>query len=255
MLRITPLVLTFNEAANIGRCLERLAWAPRVVVLDSGSTDETEAIARRFPNVDWHVREFDDHASQWNHGLGLARTPWVLTLDADYVLPADFAASVPDAAGNDGTVDAAFASFRYCIFGRPLRGSLYPPRAVFVRPDRCHYRQDGHTQVLEVAGRSIQLPVVIDHDDRKSIGRWLTSQVAYARLEARKLRKQPANTLSFPDRVRTTILLAPVGAFLHAWIGKGTIFNGWAGCYYALQRAAAELILSLTLLDERLRGR
>ena len=41
---ITPLILTYNEAANIGRCLTGLSWAQRVVVVDSGSEDSTAAI-------------------------------------------------------------------------------------------------------------------------------------------------------------------------------------------------------------------
>src|SRR6185295_8313022 len=87
---ITPVVLTFDEAPNIGRCLSRLSWASRVVVLDSGSTDGTADIARSHPNVDLHVRAFDDHVSQWNHGVSLVKTPWVLSLDADYIVPEAF---------------------------------------------------------------------------------------------------------------------------------------------------------------------
>ena len=57
--QITPLILTFNEAPNIGRLLERLDWARRVVVVDSFSDDQTEAIARRCPSVDFVRRCFD----------------------------------------------------------------------------------------------------------------------------------------------------------------------------------------------------
>ena len=48
---ITPVILTYNESANIGRSLERLTWAREVVIVDSGSTDDTLAIAGRFPNA------------------------------------------------------------------------------------------------------------------------------------------------------------------------------------------------------------
>ena len=58
---ITPLVLTFNEAPNIGRTLDRLAWAKEIVVLDSFSTDDTEAICRKIPSVRFIQRKFDDH--------------------------------------------------------------------------------------------------------------------------------------------------------------------------------------------------
>ena len=85
---ITPAVLTFNEASNIGRMLERLAWAKDVVVVDSGSSDETVAIAKRFPNVRVFVRPFDTHWNQWTFAqkeTGI-RTEWMMRLDADYIL-------------------------------------------------------------------------------------------------------------------------------------------------------------------------
>ena len=74
--QITPLVLTFNEEANIGRTLARLTWAPRVVVVDSHSTDRTLEIVRGFPNVEVVQRAFDTFASQWNFGLKSVRTAW-----------------------------------------------------------------------------------------------------------------------------------------------------------------------------------
>ena len=57
--QITPIVLTYNEAPNIRRTLDSLRWAERVVVVDSGSKDGTEEIAKSFSNVVWYVRNFD----------------------------------------------------------------------------------------------------------------------------------------------------------------------------------------------------
>ncbi len=84
---VTPLILTFNEGPNLRACLTHVRWARRVIVLDSASDDDTEAIARSFPQVDFRVRPFDSHTAQWNFGLSLVDTQWVLTLDADLWLP------------------------------------------------------------------------------------------------------------------------------------------------------------------------
>src|SRR6187399_856012 len=90
--RITPLILTFDEAPNIGRMLASLGWARRVVVLDSGSTDGTQALVAGFPNAVLFARAFDNQAGQW--GFGLAQTAidteWVLALDADYGVTPEF---------------------------------------------------------------------------------------------------------------------------------------------------------------------
>ena len=82
---ITPVVLTFNEAANIGRTLQSVAWAQRVVVVDSGSRDDTRAIAETFANVSWYERTFDNHVAQWRFALEMTGidTDFLLALDAD----------------------------------------------------------------------------------------------------------------------------------------------------------------------------
>lgn len=247
----TPLVLTWNEAPNIARCLERLSWAERVVVLDSGSSDETAALVRSFPNAELHERKFDEHTVQWNHGADLVRTPWVLALDADYILPESFSAELRGlAAGED--VDAFFASFRYCIAGRPLRGCLYPPRAVLFRKDRCRYIQDGHTQLLDIPGRSLALTTLIDHDDRKPLSRWFLSQDRYAKLEAEKLLSADAAPLRAQDRLRRTMVLAPLATLVWCLLVKGLLLDGRAGWFYTWQRVTAEVMLALRLLEARL---
>src|ERR1043166_9347772 len=160
---ITPLVLTYNEAPNIARTLSRLTWAARIVVVDSFSTDETCEIIHRFPQSEIVQRKFDDHTAQWNFGLTQIRKDWVLTLDADYVLSDGLVAELDGWTPADG-VNAYFASFKYCVHGRRLRASLYPPRPVLFRPDKCGYVADGHTQKLRIDGASGTVSSFIDPD-------------------------------------------------------------------------------------------
>jgi glycosyltransferase involved in cell wall biosynthesis len=248
---ITILILTYNEAPNLMRCLDRLRWANQVLLLDSGSTDETVMLAGRHPGMRVMSRTFATHAQQWNFGLDQMMTPWVLALDADYILPENFLNELQSLQPNDDVV-ALFAQFRYCIFGRPLRCTLYPPRAVLFRKDRCRYIQDGHTQQLEINGRVSTLNSVIDHDDRKSLSHWLWSQDRYARLEAAKLLETPAAQMRLQDRLRQKIVLAPALVFFYTLFGKGLILDGWPGWYYVFQRTLAEIILSLRLLETKL---
>jgi glycosyltransferase involved in cell wall biosynthesis len=252
MIPITALILTFNEEANIARTLSRLDWLHEVVVLDSCSTDATCEIASRYPKVRVVRHPFASLAEQWNFGLERAgiSTEWVLALDADYVLSDQVIDEIQTL--DPGSADGFRASFVYCVNGWPLRAGVYPPVTVLFRKAVTHVEQDGHCQRARVRGTVRELSGRIHHDDRKPLGRWLASQAGYMKLEADKLERAPASELALIDRLRRLIFVAPPAVFLYCLIVRRGALDGWAGWSYALQRTAAELILSLTILERRL---
>jgi glycosyltransferase involved in cell wall biosynthesis len=250
---ITPVLLTWNEAPNLARTLAPLSWAAEIVVVDSFSDDGTVEIARSHPRVRLVQREFDSHAQQWNfavHETGI-RTEWVLALDADYVL-SDALVDELRMLTPGPTIQGYEVRFQYCIEGRRLRRSVYPPVTTLFRREVGRYVQDGHTQRLAIEGDVARLEAVIRHDDRKPLRRWLASQAGYACLEAEKLDAAVAGTLNLADRARGLLIVAPPAVFLYALFVRGTILDGLPGLYYALQRGTAELILSLHLIQRRL---
>jgi glycosyltransferase involved in cell wall biosynthesis len=249
---LTPLILTYNEAPNIRRTLEKLTWAKDILVVDSFSTDETLAIVKSFPTVRVIQRKFDSHSAQWNFGLDSCTSPLVLALDADYVLSDALVQELQSAAISNGGHAAWSVRFRYCINGRPLCGTLYPPKPVLFRRDSCRFEQDGHTQRLRVEGTTGCLSGCIDHDDRKSLSHWLWAQSRYADLEAQTLTSPLAQNSSIQDRLRRYVVLAPALVFFYTLIGKGLILDGWPGWYYVFQRTLAEMLLSLRLIEEKL---
>ncbi len=248
--QITPLILTYNEAPNIGRTLERLRWAGEIVLVDSFSDDETLEIASGFPQVRIYQRAFDSHGSQWNFGLketGIT-TPWVLALDADYILTDDLVSELALLHPTERT-SGYRANFIYCVHGKRLRSGVYPHVTVLYRRDRASYNQVGHTQKLCLEGKVEMLLAQILHDDRKPLSRWLQSQVRYAELESGSLEATAPTSLSWPDRIRRWGIIAPPAMLFYCLILRGGIFDGWAGFYYAFQRMMAELMLSLYLIE------
>jgi glycosyltransferase involved in cell wall biosynthesis len=249
---ITPLILTYNEEPNIFRTLDKLWWAQRILVVDSGSTDGTIEIVRNHPRAEVALHPFSNFERQWNYGLTLVGTPWVLSLDADYELSDKLIDELQmlepqsDVAGYD-------ARFVYRIHGKPLRGSLYPPRTVLFRRDKAAYRMDGHTQRLVARGRVLPLTGVIYHDDRKPLSRWIASQQRYSRDELAYLLARRPERLSIADRLRLIGWPAPVAILLYTLLVKRCLFDGQAGWYYAFQRVVAEALLALEVMDHQRR--
>jgi glycosyltransferase involved in cell wall biosynthesis len=252
--RIIVLILTYNEEANIGRTLDGVAWAKRIVVVDSGSTDRTAEIVRAYPQAELVVRSFDTHEAQWNFGLAVCGndSEWILALDADYRLDQACRDEIAVLTPDDDVVGYR-ARFRYCMMGRPLRGNLYPPVVALYRRSRAHYTQSGHTQRLVANGRIADLKSKIDHDDRKPLSRWLSAQQRYAELEADHLVSTPTSELRRVDRIRRMGWPAPFLVFFYTLIVKRCIFDGGRGWMYVLQRTAAEVMIALNVVDARLR--
>jgi glycosyltransferase involved in cell wall biosynthesis len=251
--QITPLIITFNEAPNLRRTLERLDWAKRIVVVDSFSADETLQILRANPRVEVFQRSFESFATQCNFGLKQVTTEWVLSLDADYLLTSEFIDEIRHL--REPSVDSFQARFKYCVFGKPLSGTLYPPRRVLYRRLNATYEQVGHAHRVAIQGKEGALSSYILHDDRKPLSRWITSQSQYSVNEALKLAQSDPVHLTLSDRIRKKKLLAPLFIFVYCLILKGGIKDGWSGLYYAYQRAVAEMLLSMRLIETEILGR
>jgi len=248
--QITPVLLTYNEEENIGRTLEQLRWAPDVVVVDSHSTDKTIEIVRGSPQVRLFQRNFDSHSQQWNFAIqdtGI-RTEWILALDADYLLTDEFLDELAQLR-LEASINGYRAGFRYCVWGKPLRGTLYPPVSVLYRKAKARYKQEGHTQRVQIEGRVVKLQSKILHDDRKSLSKWLQAQDRYMQLEAQHIRRAKWSELGVADKVRRVPLVAPFLVLAYCYFGKLTFLDGSCGLYYAIQRFVAELLLALRLIE------
>jgi len=247
--QITPMILAYNEDPNIGRVLERLRWAKDVLVIDSYSTDATLDICRSFPNVRVVQRKFDTFADQCNWGLTHVTGEWVLSMDADYVL-SDALISELKSLTPDSTIHGYYVPFKYCIFGKPLRATLLPPRCSVYRRSSAHYENDGHAHRVVIDGSTGMLKGHLHHDDRKSLSRWLSAQDRYVEKEMQKLLSTPREKLGRNDRLRRMKWVAPLAVPFMCLVMHRGLLDGWAGWYYAMQRTLAEMLLALRLIEK-----
>jgi glycosyltransferase involved in cell wall biosynthesis len=125
MAELSAIVITKDEAANIGACLDSVAFCDERIVVDCGSADATVEIARqKGARVEFH--EWQGFGPQKNHALSLATGTWILSLDADERVTPELAAAIKAAiAGGDADAWEVLRLSSFC--GRQMRYSGWYP--------------------------------------------------------------------------------------------------------------------------------
>ena len=126
MNQLTVIVITKNEATNIRDCLQSVTFADQIVVLDSGSTDNTVAIAKELGAEVYQSDQWPGFGEQKNRALQHAKGQWVLSLDADERVPADLAHAI-SAAIQPGEADAYVLDRRTQFCGQWIKHCGWTP--------------------------------------------------------------------------------------------------------------------------------
>jgi glycosyltransferase involved in cell wall biosynthesis len=244
---VTPVLLTYNEEENLGTTLAALDWLPRIVILDSGSTDRTQEIARSFSNVNWFERKFDNHRAQWTYAIRATsvETEYVLALDADMRPGNGFRDELQQFLRDPG-FDGGWIPFQYRVLGRDLLGSIYRPQLRLFKKDLVQIDQIGHTQVFQMAGPVYHFRSGLIHDDRKPLSRFLYNQVRYAALESERI--QNSTRKSLKDKLRVWGI-SPVVWGAYAYMRAGGPLKALSARSYAYERLIFEAILARLLAE------
>ena len=234
---ITVALITKNEAANLRALLPQLDWADQVVVVDSGSSDDTVEIARSH-GCHVTVHAFDTFARQRNRALDLSRETWVLSLDADERPSGRLVSEMRRAAQQDRH-DAYRIPIRSEILGRPVRrGGTQDDRPIrFFRRATARWNGDVH-EVLEIHGRVSAFSGWLDHRTLPTYAAFFDKIDRYTALEAaaRVREGQPPRTQD--------LLVAPAREVFRRLIYKLGLLDGPAGWQFALLSGYSEWILA-----------
>lgn len=232
MPKLSVAIITRNEAADLAAALDSVAWADEIVVVDSGSTDDTVAIARRFTDR-VVVREWLGYAEQKNVAASLAHHDWVLSLDADERVTPTLAAEI-----------------RTLLAGAPICAAYRVPRVAFhlgcwIRttdwyPDRQTRLYDRRTarwtgahvhEALAVDGEVGTLRGELEHYPYRDLADHLETIARYTTLAARQMREQ--------GRRAGLVQIAghPPLAFLRNYLVRGGIRQGTVGLVVSAMNA------------------
>jgi len=157
-----------NEERNLMRCLDSVAGlAPEVVIVDTGSTDQTPAIA---VNYGAKVVTFDftvvDFARARNHALSHANGHWILVLDADETLDPSSGTVIQDLIARNENAGYYFRRFNHHGNAQGSTSDfairLFPNRPAYRYRGRVHETVDD--SILAAGGRLLRTEIRIDHD-------------------------------------------------------------------------------------------
>jgi len=232
---ISLAVITKNEARNIGRCIESCrGLVGEIVVVDSGSTDDTVAIARNLgARVEHHA--FDNYGAQKNRALDLATGDWILNLDADEWL-SDALRDEIRAAVDTAPADCASFGFprhnRICGAFRRFGGWRESRKYRLWRRGKVRWAGSVHEWGEVARGfhqRMLRAPMMHDLGDDWPL--YVSKQLTYAAMQARQMHAtgHRAGALGAPLRASA--------AWLKAVALQGAILEGAFGLRTAALRA------------------
>ena len=249
---ISAVVITQDEARNIGRCLESLRGVvDEVVVVDSGSTDDTESICRaagaRFVSHAW-----EGFSGQKNYANGLATHPWILSIDADEALSDELRATLLSLKRDGLDADKVYSVARlnnYC--GQWLRhGGWYPDEHVRLwRNDVATWDGVVHEQ-LRYSRKVTQqrLDGVLLHYTYYTVDEHARRTVKYATLAGDKAYEQGRHC------GMGAVVWKPVGTFLKNYIVKGGFRDGSMG-FISARISAFYTLVKYARLYEKVKGK
>ncbi len=229
MPKLTVTVITRNEAERVPAALESVAWADEIVVVDSGSTDETAAVARRF--TDRVVeRAWTGYIDQKNHAAGLASHDWIFSLDADERVTPELAREIRGVLSAE-PVPRGFRVPRVsCYLGRWIRTTDWYPDYQLRLYDRRHGRWSGRYvhESVEVGGPVGRLRCDLQHLPYRDIAHHLQTIDRYTTLAARQM-AEDGRRAGLMD-----IVARPPLAFLRNYVVRGGVRDAGPGLVISL---------------------
>lgn len=229
---LSVIIIAKNESKNIRRCLESVRWADEIIVLDSGSEDDTVAIAKEYTQkvveTDWQ-----GYGIQKQRALVLATGDWVLNLDADESVSEALKQAILTVISKN-QADAYRIPIRMCFYGKSLRFSSSPKRhARLFKRENAHFSPDiVHEKIILPANAIIgKLNIPIMHHSFQDVSHALYKLNRYSSYSARIKQDQHKK----PSLIKTCI--STLWMFIRCYILQLGFMDGKAGLLFAVLNA------------------
>lgn len=243
---LSVVIITKNEAANIAGALESVAWASDVVVVDSGSTDETVEIARRFTDR-VSTRAWEGYGAQKNYATGLAVNDWVLSLDADERVSPELVEEIEDMMARRPTMRGYRIPRTTHYLGRWIRSTDWYPDYQLRLYDRRVARWNARYvhESVTVDGKVGTLRSEILHYAYDGLSDHLATINEYTTLAARQMASERRSAGWFD------VVAHPPLAFIRNYLLRGGIRDGMPGLIVSLMNSYYVFLKFAKLWEQR----
>lgn len=251
-IKLSATIITYNEEKKIGKCLESLIGiADEIIVVDSFSTDSTEAICKQYP-VKFLRNKFDGYISQKNFAVQQASSDYILALDADEVLSDELKQSITIVKNNWGVCDGyEFNRFNnYC--GKWIRFcGWYPDRKIRLwdRRKGAWGGTDPHDKVILSQRNVKRLKGDILHYAYFTIDEHLKQMYKFGEVAARAKYIKGVKPLFFVH-----VILSPVFKFVRTYFLKLGFLDGYYGFVFCATTSLLNFYKYLRLYEYNRKG-
>ncbi len=225
---LSAVIITHNAAGQLDDCLNSLSFVSEIIILDSGSDDETGNIAQTY-GARFIYQKWLGYGPQKQKAVELAKHDWVLCLDADERISEELAASIQSAM--EGPQSAAY-QFPRCnrFMGRWLRhGEGYPDISLrLFNRQHARWSDDSVHEVVETDETVATLEGDLMHDSASSLQDYLDKQNIYTSLQAEKM------NLAGKQAGLGKLLLNPLFRFLKFYLLRLGFLDGIPGLVHIL---------------------
>ena len=231
-MRITAIIPTFNEEDNIEAAIKSVAFADEVIVIDSYSTDNTFALAKK-AGVKTIQRVFDDFSTQKNFAIDRASNDWIYVLDADERVTDDLRAEL-EALDLSSTDKVGFFVYRTFYFiGRKINHGGWERDKVIRLFNRnfCRYNGNLVHEVIKANGDVGFCKNKLEHFSYRGFDHYIAKLNHYAALRAKRLLGEGRAVNFYHVGIKP-----PARFFIHYYIRRGFL-DGFPGFVLASTQA------------------
>ncbi len=223
-MKVTVTVITRDESSNIAAALESVSWADEIVVVDSGSTDDTVAIARRH-SARVEVRNWPGYSAQKNYAAEIASNDWILSLDADERVTPELGREIRALLGGVPPLAGYRIPRVSWYLGRWIRSTDWYPDHQLRLYDRRVGRWNGRRihESIELRSSPGHLRHEIQHYPYRDLSHHLATIDRYTTLAAEQWLDEGRRTNGLE------LFVYPRLAFLRNYVLRGGIRDGQAG--------------------------